>query len=300
MAWNGSNSAGASVPAPKKPAKKSPGLTHGLIAGGVIVLMGIIALYFVTGEKDDPIVEKKSTAKIADAEADIETNVAESKEALSPVEMKKKEDEEFRRKMKEKYGDNPPPGVKAILYYMDHPVQRTFKSSGPHSFLRHTSERMIAGVVLAEPGTFFPVPPRVDESFDSDFVNALVDKIDYEESDTDEVRAIKDSVTEIKKEISAICRDEGKTPSEVLNEHGRAMYDLGRYQRDLEQELDKIKESPEYTDQDVTDFIDAANKMLESKGLKVFEHPDLTRRSIHLQRVQKRLEREAREKQIQE
>lgn len=52
MSWNGSSSAGASVPAPKKPAKKSPGLTHGLIAGGAIVLIGVISLYFVSGDSD--------------------------------------------------------------------------------------------------------------------------------------------------------------------------------------------------------------------------------------------------------
>lgn len=73
MAWNGSSSAGASVPAPKKPAKKSPGLTHGLIAGAAIVLIGIIALYFISGDNNEPTVEKKGPTKIAEVEPDLAT-----------------------------------------------------------------------------------------------------------------------------------------------------------------------------------------------------------------------------------
>ena len=195
--------------------------------------------------------------------------------------------------IRDKFGDNIPESLKATVYFLEHPPQKGFKVRSNTDFLRHSSERMLAGVALVEPGTYFVVKPEFGESFDQDFLNALVDKIDINDDDSEETVAVKRGVADLKKEIAEICKREGKKPSEVMNEHAAAMCELGRYQRDLENELDRIHANEEYSDKDVEDFCTAANELLKSKGLPPMQHLDLTRRSFMIKSLQKMAERKA-------
>lgn len=197
------------------------------------------------------------------------------------------------KQIRDLYGDNIPENLKPVVYFLEHPPKQVFKVKSNLSYFRHPSERKIAGVAFAEPGSYFVVKPEFDEAFNKDFINALVDKIEINEDDSDEVKVGKSAMTELKKEIADICRKEGKTPSEVMNEHASSMFELGLYQRDLEKEIERIHTNPDYTDADVEDFCKAANELLESKGLPPMPFPDLTRRSIHIQRAQRQAEKRA-------
>ena len=205
------------------------------------------------------------------------------------------------QEIRDKFGDNIPESLKATVYFLEHPPQKGFKVRSNADFLRHSSERMLAGVALVEPGTYFVVKPEFGESFDQDFLNALIDKIDINDDDSEETIAVKQGVSDLKKEIADICKREGKKPSEVMNEHAATMYELGRYQRDLEDELERIHANEEYSDKDVEDFCTAANELLKSKGLPPMQHLDLTRRSFMIKSLQKMAERKAaREKEREE
>ena len=197
------------------------------------------------------------------------------------------------REIRSKFGDDIPENLRATVYFLEHPPQKTFKVASREDYLRHPSERQIAGVALMEPGTFFVTKPEFGESFDRDFLDAMMDKIEIFDDDSDEVRSGKESVTALKKEIADICRAEGKTPSEVMNELAETMYELGKYQRDLEEELDKIQEDDAYSDEEVEDFCKAANKMLEAKGLPPMQFPDIARRSFRIRAVRRMAERKA-------
>ena len=197
------------------------------------------------------------------------------------------------KQIRDLYGDNIPENLKPVVYFLEHPPKQVFKVKSNLSYFRHPSERKIAGVAFAEPGSYFVVKPEFDEAFNKDFINALVDKIEINEDDSDEVKVGKSAMTELKKEIADICRKEGKTPSEVMNEHASSMFELGLYQRDLEKEIERIHTNPDYTDADVEDFCKAANELLKSKGLPPMPFPDLTRRSIHIQRAQRQAEKRA-------
>ena len=100
----------------------------------------------------------------------------------------------------------------------------------------------------------------------------------------------------IEKEIADACKAGGKKPSEVLNEHATAMYELGQYQRNLEEELNKIRANPDLSDNDVEDFCKAANALLASKGLPQMPLPSLARRGIRLKHAQRRAEKRAAKK----
>ncbi len=198
------------------------------------------------------------------------------------------------KRIYDKYGtNNIPDNLKAVVYFLKHPPQRTFKAQGTHQYFRHPSERQIARVLFTEPGTYFVMKPEFGEAFNRDFANALVDKIEINDDDTDDVREAKETMKAVKKEIAELCGKEGKKPSEVMNEQAAAMYELGKYQRNLETELDRIHANPDLTDQDVEDFCKAANELLAAKGLPQMPLPNLARRSIQLKHAQRRAERKA-------
>ena len=60
----------------------------------------------------------------------------------------------------------------------------------------------------------------------------------------------------------------GETPSEIMTATAKELYDLGQYRRNLQKEVIAAQHDPNLSDQDVADTVEAANKMLEAKGLK--------------------------------
>ena len=197
------------------------------------------------------------------------------------------------REIEDHFGTNMPAGLKTHLYYLKNPPKVSMQAKSPNDFFKHTSERQIAGTVFVDPGTFFLVQPTFDAQFDQDFINAMLDKIEVEDGDSDEVREKKRQMTELKKEIAAICKQEGRKPSEILNEHAKTMFELGRYKELLNEQIREIHDNPDMTDADVEDAFKAANVMLEKKGLPALNVPKLTRRAFKLQRLQERAARKA-------
>lgn len=303
MSWNGSNQSktAASRPGGQSPAAKSEnsGLTYFLIFITVVAVAAVAAYFALRdnrggqspGEQPEP-----SSGKIPEVVP--ATNRVES---TKPPEEKPLSNREKRLKYyRDKYGNNIPDNLKPVVYFLEHPPQKTFKVEGDTPYLRHPSERHIAGLVLVEPGTFFVMKPEYGEAFDKDFLNALMEKIEIYDDDPEDVKRVKEEVEQVKKEISAICRKEGKVPSEIMNEQAAAMFELGRYQRDLEEELDKIYDNPDLQDAEVDDFFKAANKLLESKGLPQLQLPDMSRRSVRLAYNKRVAARKAAQKQQKE
>jgi hypothetical protein len=270
------------------------------IVWAIIGVAVAIAAWFIAMRGDQPTEnlgeDTRRPTKLALPEQNLpsktSSGVASSTSAPAtnaPLSRRERELKEIR----EKFGDNIPENLKATVYFLEHPPQKTFKVKSNEDYLRHPSERQIAGVALMEPGTYFVTKPEFGESFDRDFLDAMIDKIEIYDDDSDDVKSGKQSVTELKKEIADICKKEGKTPSEVMNELAATMYELGKYQRDIEEELDKIHEDAAYSDEEFEDFCEAANRMLEAKGLPPLSFPDIARRSFRIRAAQRMAERKA-------
>ena len=282
------------------------GISHKTVLFLSIVLMAVAftaVIFFVARENQPSISSDDTTPKAlqiprvpsalvaTNSQKHIKSKPSEVKSKPSEVQLTKRERD--LKQIRDLYGDDIPENLKPVVYFLEHPPKQVFKVKSTLSYFRHPSERQIAGVAFAEPGSYFVVKPEFDEAFNKDFINALVDKIEVNDDDSEDVKAGKAAMTDLKKEIADICRKEGKTPSEVMNEHASSMFELGRYQRDLEKEIERIHTNPDYTDSDVEDFCNAANKLLESKGLPSMPFPDLTRRSIHILRAQRQAEKRA-------
>ena len=84
-------------------------------------------------------------------------------------------------------------------------------------------------------------------------------------------------------------REEGKKPSEVMNEYAKMMYDLGKFERNIREMVSEARRNPELSDDDVIDFLEAANKLREERGLPPFKIPSLAKRGLMLAHRAERL-----------
>ena len=289
MAWNGSDNTGSA------PVKKSAGVkpvASGsvpkvlLVAAVVAALCAAVVIYFLlrdSGKSVPKAPENPSSGKIAEVAPAATNRPSKVEKPVKELTLEEKHQAEIRR-YEEKYGTNMPPGIKARVYFLKNPPRDKFRIKTEYAYLRHPSERQIASLLFVVPGTFMLSPPEYGSSFDADFLAALMEKIDVLPDDDDETRAVKDGVSELKKEIVAIQRETGKLPSEIMNEHAKFLYEMGQIEQNLENELVKARNDPSYSDEDVEDLFAAANKMRRDRGLPEWKIPDFSRRSVILQR----------------
>lgn len=288
MAWNRSSNDGRAVsPKPPRRGCRPRPTVRGAIAGAIIVLVAVIAAWWLwpTEEHSEAIASMKKPSRIREVMPAAAPKAAEKK-PLTKEEKRAKEIKFFR----DKYGTNMPPAIRTHIYYLENPPKRSFQVETPHSYLKHPSERQIASLVLVEPGTEFFDQPTYDERFNKDFLDAFVDRIEISEDDSEEVVANKKEIEAIKREIAKTCRETGKKPNEIMNEHAAVMFELGKFQSQMAEELRAIRNNPEYSDADVEDFFKAMNVMREQRGLNQLKIPDLTKRSIMLDRLRSKSE----------
>lgn len=199
--------------------------------------------------------------------------------------------------IRDKYGDNIPENLKSVVYFLENPPQRTFHpSQSKESIFKRRSEREIASMVTAEPGTWFMRKPTFNERFDEDFRASLGEKIEISDDDTEEQKALKQAVIDTKAELAERMKA-GETPSAVMGAHADAMYELGQYRRMIQDELGKLKRDAQYSDRDIEDFVNAANKMLKDKGAKPIPMPKMVFRHVSLKKAAARAEEKARQEQ---
>jgi hypothetical protein len=184
--------------------------------------------------------------------------------------------------IRDKYGDNIPDNLKATVYFLENPPQRTFHPARTKAqIFKHQSERRIASLLAVEPGAFMLRKPTYDDRFDRDFAEALKDPIEMKDDDSQEDRDLKLAVADVKTELGERMAA-GEKPSAILNGLTDSLYELGKYKRQLEQELTKIRLDPTYTDADIGDFVKAANTLLQEKGLAPVQMPNLVRRGLSI------------------
>ena len=261
-------------------------LLKGALAGAAVVLVALGAVYFfMLG--NEPKVEVKKTTKphrikeVTPAPA--RTNKVEVV-AERPRKTQEELNAEFIKRCEEKYGTNMPAGLKTHIYYLKNPPKHVYTARKEYPFLKNEAERSIASVLYTEPGTFFLEPPTFGADFDQDFANAVASPIKIEPDDPEDVKQVKQFVTDMKKQIVDILKTEGKKPSELMTEQGQLMYDLGRFEERLAEALRAAEDNPEMSDADVEDLFKAANILRQKKGLGERPVPDLTTRTLDLKR----------------
>ena len=69
-----------------------------------------------------------------------------------------------------------------------------------------------------------------------------------------------------------------------MTEAAAELYELGKYRNELEKTIREIRLDPTKTSEDVIAFVEAANKLLQQKGIKPIKQPNMLIRNVQLKR----------------
>lgn len=133
-------------------------------------------------------------------------------------------------------------------------------------------EDEISALIDMEPGDVVVGDMEYGDAFIIDFNNSLTNKIVVSKDDDPYSRHLKEGVIAAKQDLyDAMCR--GENIAEIMTATRREMRSLFEYKSMLEEEILNISSSSEYTDDDIDDFVKAANRMLENKGIAPIKMP---------------------------
>ncbi len=128
----------------------------------------------------------------------------------------------------------------------------------------------IALCLSIEPGESIVGTPVFRGRFVKDFIESLKEPIIPSQDDCEEIKELKRAVNAAKIELKE-AYDRGEDIEQIMVDTRKQLQDLGIYKKTLESDLrEAIKTSAE-TSEDITDFIKAANKLLEEKGIAPME-----------------------------
>ena len=174
------------------------------------------------------------------------------------------------------------------LHMVKHPRKK--------QLFKHHSENSIATILTLEPEKMAPFlvgrRPKFGKRFVDDFKASLYEDSEFPDDDTPEEREIRNMVLDVKKELKAAL-DRGEDIAQMMNDAQDELDRLVSYRDTLTKQLEEVRLDEKYSDDDVQDFITAANQMLKSQGLKELSTPNLAYRQFILQRRRERLHKQA-------
>lgn len=269
--WNGSSGHGSikvvrrNGGAVSKPAAST--LVRGLIAGVIVVLAGVVAMFALS-----PTVEKLEEEPVVQKEQK-EIEVVKPAEAPKVIEEDKFVTNRYGEVVKyvppKTYTDE-----RGILRYeggarvlskdaKERAVKVNQKSNIPH--FNHPVEREIATLLTVQPGMPLFGSPKLP-NLKQDFMNALMEKIEITDEDTPLDREIKEAVEATKRDLAERIKA-GEDLATILMETRQEITRLAQYKREMQKILSDTVRNSELSDQDVEDTFAAANRMLEEKGI---------------------------------
>ena len=254
----------------KKPVAKRIGLARLAVWAVVGIAVAGVA-YFLTKESDVVAEKKEKVAKkglIAEVKPEIAQGsaIGEEKPVASAEPKVQRTDTYVDSQGIERYPGGarvPRRNPKKVTFPDRRAVKWTFDS-----------EDEISALVDMEPGDIVVGDMEYGEAFVVDFNNSLTNRIVINENDDPYSRELKEGVIAAKQDLYD-AMERGEDIALIMTETRREMRRLFEYKSMIEEEISEIRNSGEYTDEEVTDFVQAANKMLELEGVPPIKMPRL-------------------------
>ena len=274
MAWNQSNGAAA------KPQPKKPSALRGVIAGVVCACLAAAVAFFVLSGKD-----AKPKAKVEQEQGLI--NEVTPAAAPKPKTNEVVKVEKIKKPSIPTYIDSN--GVKRYrggLRVNEGKSEVTIDIAKFHKpdIFKNYAESQIAFLITTEPGE--PIFGEYDYShprFRKELENALITKIEESEDDTEEDRKLKKAVTDVKAELRQALK-RGEDISQILADTRHELQRLGQFQRDMEDQVREMSKNVEVSNEDLEDYVAAANKMLAEKGIAPLKLNCVSKRAMKYRR----------------
>ena len=278
---------GGTIAAAAKVAAKQPAWIKGAIAGLVVVIAAVIAFFCLmpTEKPAAPKVEKPKKVKVEKPAPrprtvvkPLVTNAAPVVEAPKPIDPNArptKVGEEINGYIKLPSGR-----LHKVKGVVTNSVSQTTR--GWYSIFPHHCDNEIACYLTIVPGTPLLGNMKYNGRFRAEFIKSLETPIIVYEDDPEEVKELKRNVREAKINLKA-AMDRGEDIEQIMRETREELQDLGRYKMDLERQLRELnKEKPMSVD-DLQLAVDAANRMLEAKGIAPMKFGPLVRQKMLLE-----------------
>lgn len=272
MGWNGSG--GGSTPVKPRVTAKKPSPIRGLVAGLVVVAAAVaVFLFLFSGDKGTVEIKVSNPAKIK------ESKPAKVQKAEAPKKVKKVKK---RIPYWERETTNGLTETQALIWhYHRHPPSVTNNSSQTapkprYEIFNHSSENAIAAILTAEPGEGMVGEPPYGESFERDFMKSCETPIVVTDEDDEYQSQLKKDMTQVKIELRQRMAD-GEKLGDILRDARHEIQRLAQIKRDIEAEIRKqIKENAR-SSADIDLYFEAANKLLDSRGIAPIKVNPLTR-----------------------
>lgn len=271
---------------PRKAMKAAPSKYRGLVAATIVVLGAGAALFFLMPKSENSLEEKKDVKRqIKPAIADVaKTNLevkAEVKEE-QPKRVTKKGTPIPDRVQKDEKGVYRYPNGQR---WVDPNDLNIVKHPKPRLLFKHTSENQIAVMLRLDPARMAPflIGRRMPygERFVKDFIDSLDDTIVIDKNDTPEEAELRKAVLETKADLKA-AMDRGEDIAKIMNDTQKELDRLCQYHNDLKKMVKEAIDNPKFSDEDVADYVNAANELLKKQGLNGLTMPKLVNRQARL------------------
>lgn len=280
----GWNRSAANQPTAKKGGAKVPSKVRGVVAGLVTVCaLGGLCLWMFSGGEDAPKAKaEKERGRIkAVTPAAAPTNVV-SVVPEKPARLSKKGTPIPDAVQKDEKGVlRWPSGLRWVDTNDLHVVKRPMK----RKLFTHACDNHIADILTRDPTRMAPIligkRRPYGEAFVEDFKASMNDTTVIDKEDTPEEREVRKRVLETKADLKAAL-DRGEDIAKIMNDAQDELDRLCQYQDNLRKMVREAARNPELSDDDVRDYVKAANEMLEKQGIKKMALPSLVYRQADL------------------
>ena len=264
MGWNGSG--GGSTPDKPKVTAKKPSPVRGLVAGGLVIVLAAVAYFaFFSGdEKPQKEATTKERSRIKTVTPAAAPTNAVAKEEGPKVEIRKLGNGKIMKYVDGKEAwmfpreDYHGPVITTKVAYVKSLEEETFK---------HTADQQIASLLMARPGAQMINVLDYRRTFEKDFLASYENPFMIEPGDTERQKELKKAVAEVKGDLKARY-EAGEDIAQIMIDTRKQLRELAAYKWEIQQEVDRYKNQEDVSEEDVNDFIAAANKMLEDRGIE--------------------------------
>lgn len=157
----------------------------------------------------------------------------------------------------------------------------------------NSADQKIAGLLLLEPGEMLigDASSLFGKGFTRAFLKSLEVPIIATKDDDEVVAELKRAVRDTKIELKARY-DAGEDIAALMLKEREELQALGLYREELKNEIRKLARDKEIGEEDMEDFVKAANIMLEERGGKPLEMPRFAARRFRLDRIRRDMSNE--------
>lgn len=272
MAWNKPTSNTVDATSSLRPTGrgKMPRLRRGLLAGAIVVLgAGIAAWLLSNGEATSSSLQKKERGlikEVSPAAAPTNKVSAAAKTSADKDDGKPK----LTRKQLRDIANGRRPFVPPAY------TSRVGRVRKEAKLFSNPAEQMIAVVLTVPPGAKSISDPEMlfDKDFDKWFTQAMVNKIEISPEDSEYDRSVKQMVIDAKKEMAQRVKG-GEMPSQMMKDVWKELQSLAYCKEEMDNAVRDAIRNGELSDEDVEITLEAANKVLQTRGIDPIKMPGM-------------------------